>query len=737
SEMNVFKKSPVLNRQCLRNKIEELSPLVIKQLNLGICNKDSVFRTTWDYYASGCQERLTSIRRRIEQNAKMVTPRTQHCQNLNPSPTESSLTPGVDLEDHIYHELVSCFRGSDEGLAKAKNPPKRSAVKKELNSVQCSTLEEWYSWKREEREVRQVLMQCHDPYRVEELTRKLQKLKKLTNRHPFVAEPYQQEEPTKSASKITKTHIPKKSVRSLPEVIPKPGPYVNRSAKSAINSAGKAARFWLDIKNERCTETPEKQRSLKAKLLNKKKLKILNSLREDESRIKVKNKRHTLKNITFSATQDSGLTQEKGRETKSLRTILKNPQSSQLPEVPEPRDESHDKVEKQKQRKEPVPEFIPSSSSDLLLVKPRYKPHKPQYSYRLRSIRKAHSWHWPRYMKYKANLDWNKKTYKKTKQRNGRKSKIGHRLDSVRKTISWPPIHPRKTYSPLKARINQNKPITASKTKTKTKTQSKFHYDWPLPRGMKHTEYFKPYGQFKTKDQVMKPVQTFPHLYFITNRKMMIPKAHFDLPKSPESTNSFQNSDFNIRARRRLYSTLYGKPISSSDDSSVDLSLPPMIISDIINEFMNKYGSKINFKNPFTNFMKPNKLDRLSPKIAIKKPQPKMARKDKIIKKKAKKKSTKKVQKKPSKREPTSCSLCNLVRRRQSELRPFMKRMQMERQRLELQTYYTQNILKKPPSQEQFPQAARRALTCQVLARCYQTLNLCQKLLEQRLLQRS
>ncbi|KAH8266305.1 hypothetical protein KR038_011976 [Drosophila bunnanda] len=243
--MNVFK-SPVLNGPCLRNKIEELSPLQIRQSNVGICNKDTLFHATWSYYASGCQERLTSIRRRIEQNAKIVAPtggpRTQLCKN---------------------REFVSCFRSEEKGSAKAKNTPKRFTAEKGLGSVQYSTPEQWKSWKREEREVRQILMHSKDPYRAEELTKKLKQLRKLTNRHPLIKLPSSPEEPIKPALKKIKKRSSFKHLKQ-PEV-PKPGPYVNRSSndgnKSTTKEASKSSLIELDMKHSSTESVSSSRRS--------------------------------------------------------------------------------------------------------------------------------------------------------------------------------------------------------------------------------------------------------------------------------------------------------------------------------------------------------------------------------------------------------------------------------------------------------------------------------------------
>ncbi|XP_020800563.1 uncharacterized protein LOC110177924 [Drosophila serrata] len=1017
--MNALRKSPVLNRQCLRNKIEELSPLLIKQLNLGMSNKDMLFRATWSYYASGCQERLTSIRRRIEQNAKIVAPtggpRTYLCKNLNISLPEITLPPGVDLEDHIYREFVSCFRSEDQSSSRPKNPPKRFTVKKELNSIQYSSPEQWKLWKREERKVRQILMQSKDPYRSEELTEKLKKLRKLTNRHPLIELPSPPEEPIKSSLKKIKRRSSIKPLKQ-PEVITKSGPYVNRSSKDAIKTAPEAARLRkrsskstskssksslikpeikhsssrksinisksydtvserFNSKNEILPKTPknlskaqlsndenpkatrtsfkseflkmlqsfefkeednvenqtDKQKDpglpidslfflpLKAKesKSSRSSLKIqfskmfpvsefkdkgenrrgelkihdLPSVKSQEKYQKSKSSRSSFKNefskmfpVFESKDQAENLkgklknpdlpnvkSQEKSQESKSSRSSFKNEFSKMFPvsefkqdkvenhtnhsllflpdrakekkqestpttsilkkksskmsqvlEFREEEEKSHVKVQKKKNKlkkaslpidslliiphklqekpKEPKPSRINlrkksskvsqvsensknkfavkvkirirrekpqipekqtlpkeisitnkenienphveklSTSSDPVLVKPGYKPHKVSNSFQPKSLRQAHSWHSPRGRIKTAT----QVTNMKDKHRIRRRSHESHRLESIRKSHSWHSPKPDEKYIPFKAdrsrRKFDNTPygfdlVSEENQETKAEVKSKFQYDWPLPIAMRHMEYFKPYGQLKIDGLETNQVQRFPEVCLTERRKSSMLKP-LDLLAPPEIRIPFLDSEFKVIKQTDNLSLLFGRTYSASRESNEDLKVPPpIILSDIIMECMNEYGSEVSFRD--TDFMKPNKLDIYCPEITIKKPRPKIASRGEIKEKKSRKKGSKKLQKMPSKRVAPPCSLCNLVRRRQSELRPYMKRMQMQRQRLELQTYYTQKILKERRCQEQDSQEARIARKRQVLARCYQVLKLCQDLLELRLLQRS
>ncbi|XP_052838203.1 uncharacterized protein LOC128253652 [Drosophila gunungcola] len=193
--MNILKKSHVLNQNCLRDKIQELSPL-LRNLDWP-ANKDSVFRAAWSYYASGCQERLTTIRRRIEQNARMVAPNKRIGAplpvDLKLPFNESQLTPGLDADEHIYRELVSCFRNAKSTASIKKTPQKRSKIQRPFDMSKFSTPEQWINWKREEQQVGQLLKQSFDPYLKEEMSKKLQHLKKLTSRRPLLQVPNQKE----------------------------------------------------------------------------------------------------------------------------------------------------------------------------------------------------------------------------------------------------------------------------------------------------------------------------------------------------------------------------------------------------------------------------------------------------------------------------------------------------------------------------------------------------------------
>ncbi|XP_041563298.1 uncharacterized protein LOC108144111, partial [Drosophila elegans] len=443
--MNILKKSHVLNQNCLRDKIQELSPL-LRNLDWP-ANKDSVFRATWSYYASGCQERLTSIRRRIEQNARIVAPNKRISAplpvELKLPFTESQLKPGLDADEHIYRELVSCFRNAEGTASTKKTPQKRSKIQRHFDMSKFSTPEQWINWKLEEQQVGQLLKQSFDPYLKEEMSKKLQHLKKLTKRTPLLEVPNQKE-------------------------------------------------------------------------------------------------------------------------------LVENPKVS------------HSKKRKSRQK------YIDETD--------KYKPNF--------ELRKTKSF---------TNLDENKLSLSSKK-------------------------------APTKLAAIYELPINLRKNDTKLAEKYEVHsYASEMSCFQSYPDWF----QTNELDRVF--IET------VVNKKE--PKEHKE-PKEPKESKDSKESK------------------ESKEPKKIKKTIKRRVVE------------------------------------------------------------TMEVEKTPSRPIKIACSLCNLVRRRQSELRPYMQRMQLERQRLELKTYYTQKLLKCRQAQEQNVQEQKRACAREVLARCYQTLNLCQQILEQRRLKK-
>ncbi|KAH8291044.1 hypothetical protein KR054_008004, partial [Drosophila jambulina] len=723
-KMNALKKSPVLNRQCLRNKIEELSPLVLQQLNLGLFNKDTLFRATWNYYASGCQERLTSIRRRIEQNAKIVAPstgpRTQIHRNLS-----QILPPGVDLEDHIYHELVCCFRSSDEGPSKAKK------ARKDLSSP-----EQWILWKREELEVQHMLMQSKDPYRAEELTRKLQKLRKLTNRDPLGMQPNEAEVPVVSSPKKSKRR-PFKEPSKQQAVFPKPGPYVNKSAMAAKESSS------IDMESTESTSSDRKSE------------KISKSFDKDAPRLRFK--------IESLSEDLEKYTNEKQKKLKSARTRLrKSKRKNPDPPIdawfflpPKAQEKSIESMSYESLLKQKSSEII---ENPKILSFTRMYPENEVLRRKNKQQNRAHPFflsHKSQGKKSKSSKWFLKHKSAKVNKKQNKFSKMPQESqfneDKFAKEINqYDPADPffflpgkvkkklkeasssKSTLKAKSSKLSQTSEIIENKLSSDqeefpvvpgdnqdTKRKSKFQFE------MKHMEYFKPYGQFKIKgreENLVSQVQMFPEIYWETRKSTVKPVEELE---PPEVRIPFMDSHFIMQKQGETISMSNTKTAPSSLGSDENLRVSqPMIISNIIRECMKTYEPDICLRNTFANFMKHNMLDYPEIPETIKKVE-----KVKKMKRKKKKEFSRKIPKLPSKREMIPCSLCNLVRRRQSELRPYMKKMQEQRQRMELKAYYIQKMLKDRRCQEQDPQ--------QVLAKCYQTLKLCQKLVELRQLQRS
>ncbi|XP_041632757.1 micronuclear linker histone polyprotein [Drosophila kikkawai] len=802
--MNALKKNSVLNQQCLRNKIEELSPLLLKQFNLGVSNKDKLFQATWSYYASGCQERLTSIRRRIEQNARIVAPtvgpRTQLHKNLNISLYESSLPPGVNLEDHIYNELVSCFRCSDEDPAKAK-------VRKEPNSVQP---EQWNSWKCEELEVRQMLKQTKNPYLQEELKKKLQKLIKLTNRHLTIKLQSQCEETKKTALKKTKGRRPAKHTSSQGSKSSLVNPEREHSNIESIFNNPKYPYISKRYTNPKLSNN-EKPKKLKSSFTNKlPKMSEESKFKGDKTSAQVKNKKDSNKNrksILKSKSQKSlesevrenktdGIVKIKDRRneeqnidkiTDRLKDSIKlNRKNANVENISKPSLQTSSSEANAWQLLTPALSsfsFKDKSDSTKSITRGTFIKDKYQFKRkssisgrnRMGSIRKSNSWHF--HYPSKPNREGVKPPTRDTNitaslsenSRRGsiRKSYSWHSLDSAdrdrrnsstrrsyqKRAITKSHSRHSETYIPFKAHKPKSKPSTKGKnirssltesspmaSIKKAKSKSIENYDWPPPMGVSHMEYFKSFGHTKTKDHKEKEMSVFPKIAFREEPKPIITEPLDEENPSGVGTPSLESASHRNMISDRI-SFSYGRT-PSSVISNEEIKLPqPLIIADVIMDCLQEYGSEISFKDPFTNFMKPNKLDRCYPEKTIKKPQPKKVRRVKAKEIKPKKNTVcKKIQTKPLKCETPTCSLCHMVRRRQSELPPYMKEMQRERQRLELKAYYNQMIRKdncqgrcQKPDNPKFSRAcAREALT-----RCYESLKLCQEVLEQRLLKSS
>ncbi|XP_043063938.1 uncharacterized protein LOC122320047 [Drosophila ficusphila] len=169
-------------------------------------------------------------------------------------------------------------------------------------------------------------------------------------------------------------------------------------------------------------------------------------------------------------------------------------------------------------------------------------------------------------------------------------------------------------------------------------------------------------------------------------------------------------------------------PQFSDYDLRTSLEVKPLVISQHISNFMKEYGSVLSFYQLYPELFKSNELERSFIEAATEKEKPKATRKSR----KPKAKKAKKVDGLPSKSCKNACSLCNCLKKKQSEMPAYMQRMQQQRQRLELKTYYTQKFLKLQREQNPDPQERKRVCTREVLVRCYETLHLCQEILEHR-----
>ncbi|EDW01983.1 GH21741 [Drosophila grimshawi] len=170
----------LLSRSCLANKISKLKPLINKLDWLN--DTDSLFRAYWSYFASGCKKRQLDIRRRIEQHADFVQQikdkkaasflnlLTHNRQPSSPETTESNLSAESAAND-IYKEFVDCFRR------------RWSSSKVKHRKHDRSRRSQFSARKREVDDALKRLQNTNNPYDIEQITQKLNRLNQLQSQH--------------------------------------------------------------------------------------------------------------------------------------------------------------------------------------------------------------------------------------------------------------------------------------------------------------------------------------------------------------------------------------------------------------------------------------------------------------------------------------------------------------------------------------------------------------------------
>ncbi|EDV39174.1 uncharacterized protein Dana_GF24631 [Drosophila ananassae] len=185
--MNVFNRtSPLLNRKCLQNKIQQLTPL-LKKLEWG-ANMEGLFRASWSYYANDCRERQTNIRNTVQQHARLLASKG----NPMTPQTLFKLPPGLNLDEYIFEEFMTCFRDSSRQNWRVEDSRQKSYYKrgKKKKTAFGPTPEQWFAWKKEIVNVKKQIMESSNPYEKEELMRRLSLLHKLIQRPPLVVIPF-------------------------------------------------------------------------------------------------------------------------------------------------------------------------------------------------------------------------------------------------------------------------------------------------------------------------------------------------------------------------------------------------------------------------------------------------------------------------------------------------------------------------------------------------------------------
>lgn len=186
--MNIFNRtSPLLNRKCLQNKIQKLTPL-LKKLEWG-ANMDGLFRASWSYYASDCRERLSNIRSNVQQHARLLASKGNRNIGFEMPPPQASfaLPPNLNMDEYVFKEFMTCFRDTSRQDSRQTAHHKRG---KRKQPAYGPTPEQWFAWKKEIVNVKQKIMQSSNPYEKEELMKRLSHLHKLIQRQPLVVMPF-------------------------------------------------------------------------------------------------------------------------------------------------------------------------------------------------------------------------------------------------------------------------------------------------------------------------------------------------------------------------------------------------------------------------------------------------------------------------------------------------------------------------------------------------------------------
>ncbi|XP_065719139.2 uncharacterized protein [Drosophila suzukii] len=773
--MNILKRSRVLNRNCLREKIQSLSPL-LRTLDLGPPNKDSVFKATWSYYASDCQERLSNIRRRIEQNARIMAPKKGPLSvDLELPLNESQLPPGLDWDEHIYQELVSCFRNAESTDSIKKTTVKRSKVQRFFDKGKFSTPEQWISWKREEQQVHQLLKKSYDPYLKEEMSKKLEHLQKLTKRRPLVVLP-NQEETLEKPRKL----LPKK--RKLRQK------YKNKTKSEihhAIKSNTKMEDKYINSRKDLSKSATENKYSINTRnnanhLADRYKPSSANLIKKSSTKIGDNNKnslssRNSIKNTAVitsrrtllkSASKSKSNIQFTSANLTMSRFFAEHPSLENIPSsrlstytsrpVRRPTQKNSDSSDEE----DGIYGIGDERESKLLKLKDR--------NLKISTTTKKRKSKYRKYQELKKILDLKDQegsndipSISEPSQNNSEVSSKKENMTIAEKPKSEESLQIDELQLFKIPKGNQNTEERRQSFVSKGKSHSASNqYIHEILKGLKKSNpslfggskdknassIFSLYRSQITNQNMEKSVTSGgwsinikPHSNvnpmapknFIFKKKALHEKViksdEIELPENPENQ-SVRGTIFDL-LHKKTPESLFRSKNDSEDEIHLNKESKPIVIADIISQFLDSYGSEISFNQSYPDLFKSNVYEQISAMSVLEMKQPKEKKKREV-------KKVIEVKKMPSKH--IVCSLCNLVRRRQSELRPYMQRMQKQRQRLDQKTYYAQNLSKCRRDPKQYAlEKEKRAHIRKVLSKCYQALDLCHQIVEQKILEKS
>ncbi|KAH8270398.1 hypothetical protein KR018_009665, partial [Drosophila ironensis] len=765
--MSIVKNNfPVINRKCLHEKIQELTPF-IRQLGWGPTNQSHIW-TTWDYYGIGCDERRSTIHRRIEQNTKIMAasdPRRAPIRiDVGLSIPASELDPMLRMDQHVYQELDSCIKYPDwPASPRVISHRKHSKLGKSLKSGKFVNQDKWIRWKYEEHKLVEMIQQSIDPYLKEELNKKVIRLRKLTQRRPVIIIPEQVDadpiEPTKKKRKKKRQReIP---VRQDPARIP-------HSEHDKFSQASSKEMNESELSRSHTSKTSESKyngskssgsKSSGSKSYGSKS----NGSKSNESKSNRSNN-YKSNRLQFSDNSEPFKISQSSDPKPSNRSKSSGSKSSESKSYGSKSNGSKSNRSNNQFSDNSKP-FKISQSSDPKPSKPKPSKRKPFLQNNFVEQNKSSKNVSKKMLSYgskpngsKSNRSNNYKSDKLQFSDNSKPFKISHnkssknvskkiekaisRFKSAKRLRSTAQTPSRTTISSQPTNLDEYRSKSApkltlyvgygSEKKEGLEGSEKLSGLFGLRR---HRAYTNPFGKHqKHHVEQAKHIAATPTITPANTREAST-ASELNTAKS-WAASSFATS----RNSRNPYSHSQSRTSVDLSDTARDRVTKPLVLSEVISQFMKTTALEIFFDNSIDTVLKPNALDRSMTDFTTKKnrtsrphlPQPKL----KKFRMKKIRKPCRDVYKEHCSECPpkVDCSLCHVLNRKQSELQPYMLKMIMQRERLELRTRRTQLLLEQ---QERVALEKKRSCVREVLANCYQTLSFCRNLLKYRRLMNS